>query len=76
VTILSQDRFLGLAVVALLGTMGGELFGVDPLVTLGVTGFFVAVAGLLATMTLALIVGVSRTANPDMLDSPIVDRAH
>jgi len=56
--------------------MGGELFGVDPLVTLGVTGFFVAVAGLLATMTLALIVGVSRTANPDMLDSPIVDRAH
>lgn len=73
---ISQDRLLGLAVVALLTTMGGELLGVSLLVTAGVTGFFVAVAGLLAVMTFALIVGVSRTTNPDMLDSPIVDRAH
>ena len=67
----SQDRLLGIAVVALLVTFGGELFGMTLLVSLSVTGFFLAVVWLLALMTVTLIVGVSRTSGPDM-DDPML----
>ncbi|QKY17672.1 hypothetical protein [Halorubrum sp. CBA1229] len=70
----SQDRALGLTVLAFLVAISGELLGVSLLVTIGVTGFFLAVAGLLALMTISLIVGVSHISGPDMRDSVLSDR--
>ena len=70
----SQDRTLGLAVLAILAAIGGELLGATLLVTIGVTGFFVAVAGLLALMTVSLIIGVSHVSGPDMRDPVLADR--
>ncbi|QHS16562.1 hypothetical protein GWK26_05010 [haloarchaeon 3A1-DGR] len=67
-TTTSQDRLLGLTLVALLATMGGELLGMTLLVTIGVTSFFLAVAGLFALMAVTLVVGVSQLSGPDMYD--------
>ncbi|WP_241996624.1 hypothetical protein [Halorubrum sp. SD626R] len=69
-----EDRLLGLAVVALLAAVGGELLGATLLVTVGVTGFFLAVGGLLALMTVTLAVGLSRVSGPDMSDPELADR--
>ena len=72
----TEDRLLGLAVAALLTTAGGELLGVSPLVTLGVTGFALALIGLFVVMPLELLVGLSRTSGPDMRDAAVTDRTH
>ncbi|MFC7026415.1 hypothetical protein ACFQJ5_00425 [Halomicroarcula sp. GCM10025324] len=72
----TQDQFLGLALLALLVTLGGELLAVTLLVTIGVTSFFLAVVGLFALMTAALIVGVSQRSGPDMYDPVLIDRSH
>jgi len=71
-----EDRLLGLAVAALLTTIGGELAGAAALVTLGVTTFALALAGLLVVMTLSLLVGLSRLSGPDMQPVPSTDRTH
>ena len=70
----SQNRTLGLAVLAILAAIGGELLGAPLLVSIGVTGFFLAVAGLLALMTVSLVVGVSHISGPDMRDPVLTDR--
>lgn len=70
----SQDQLLGLALVALLVTIGGEILGATLLVAVGVTSFFLAVAGLLTLMTVSLAVGVSRTSGPDMRAPVLADR--
>ena len=70
----SQDRLLGLTVVALLAAFGGEFLGSAFLVAVGVAGLFLALAGLFALMTLSLVVGVSRTSGPDMRDPILADR--
>lgn len=70
----SQDRLLGLALFALLVTIGGEILGMTLLVTIGVPSFFIAVAGLLALMTVSLVVGISRTSGPGMRAPVLADR--
>jgi len=59
---------LGLTLLAFLVTIGGELLGMSLLIAIGVTSFFLAVGGLMALMTVSLIVGLSRTSGPDMDD--------
>lgn len=71
-----EDRLLGLAVVALLTTIGGELAGAAAFVSLGVTTFAFALAALLAVMTLSLVVGLSRLSGPDMQPVTSTDRTH
>jgi len=71
-----EDRLLGLAVAALLTTIGGELAGAAALVTLGVTTFAFALAALLVVMTLSLLVGLSRLSGPDMHPVTSTDRTH
>ncbi|TKX78575.1 hypothetical protein EXE53_20495 [Halorubrum sp. SD626R] len=70
-TTTSQDRLLGLAVLALLAAVGGDLLGTALLTRVGVTGFFLAVAALLAVMTVTLVVGLTRASGPDMRDSVV-----
>jgi hypothetical protein len=70
----TEDRLLGLALISLLATFGGELLGTALLVTIGVTSFFLAVAGLLAVMAVTLVAGVSQTSGPDMHDPLRADR--
>jgi len=72
----TEDRLLGLAVAALLATIGGELGGAAALVTLGVTTFALALLGLLIVMTFSLIVGLSRSTGPDMHAVATADRSH
>lgn len=71
-----EDRLLGLAVVALLTTISGELAGVTAFVSLGVTTFAFALAALLVVMTLSLVVGLSRLSGPDMQPVTSTDRTH
>ena len=71
-----EDRLLGLAVVALLTTIGGELAGAAAVVSLGVTTFAFALAALLVVMTLSLVVGLSRLSGPDMQPVTSTDRTH
>jgi len=71
-----EDRLLGLAIAALLTTIGGELAGVAALVSLGVTTFALALAALLVVMTLSLLVGLSRLSGPDMQPVRSTDRTH
>ena len=72
----TEDRLLGLAVAALLTTIGGELAGVAALVALGVTTFALALAALLVVMPLSLLVGLSRSSGPDMHPVGTTDRPH
>ncbi|WP_144926972.1 hypothetical protein [Halorubrum salsamenti] len=72
----SQDGLLGLTLVALLVTLGGDLLGMTLLVAVGVTSFSLALIGLLALMTVSLVVGVSRTSGPDMHDPLLADRTY
>lgn len=70
----SEDRLLGIALVALLAAMGGELLGMTSLVGIGLTGFVLAVTGLFALMTVTLLVGLGRTSGPDMSGSILTER--
>lgn len=72
----TEDRLLGLAVAALLTTIGGELAGVAALVILGVATFALALAALLIVMTLSLLVGLTHLSGPDMQPATMNDRAH
>ena len=71
-----EDRLLGLAVVALLTTIGGEFAGAAAVVSLGVTTFSFALAALLVVMTLSLVVGLSRLSGPDIQPVTSTDRTH
>ncbi|MFC7185799.1 hypothetical protein [Halorubrum yunnanense] len=71
----TEDRLLGLTLLSLLAAIGGELLGIASLVTVGVTGFFLALAGLFAIMTVTLVVGLRRLSGPDMYDPVLADRA-
>lgn len=75
ITTKTRDRLLGLTLVALLATIGGELLGMTLLVTIGVTGFFLALVGLFAIMTVTLVVGVSQTSGSKIYDPTLADRA-
>jgi hypothetical protein len=72
----AEDRLLGLAVVALLTTIGGDIAGVTALVSLGVTAFALALATVLLVMTISLLVGLSRSSGPDMQPVSTTDRVH
>jgi hypothetical protein len=72
----TEDRLLGVAVAALLTTIGGELAGTAALVTLGVTTFALALVGLLIVMPLSLLVGLTRSSGPDMHAVSTTDRSH
>lgn len=67
-----QNRLVGVQLLALLLAFAGELLGVSILVAAGVTGFFLALFGLLATMSVALVASLGRTGGPEMLP-PAVD---
>ncbi|WP_195155709.1 hypothetical protein, partial [Halorubrum sp. AJ67] len=56
----TEDRLYGLALAALLATAAGELLAVPLLVAVGVASVFLTVAALLAVVTAALAVGVTR----------------
>ena len=70
------DRLRGLAVVAPLTSIGGELAGAAALVARGVTTFAFVLAALLVVMTLSLVVGLSRLSGPDMQPVTSTDRTH
>ena len=71
----TADRLLGLALLSLLLTAVGELLAVPLLATVGVAAFFVSLAGLLGSMTLSLLVGISRLSGPDMRPATRAERA-
>lgn len=71
----TRDRFLGLTLVALLVTIGGDLLGMTLLVALGVTSFFLAVVGLFALMTVTLVVGVTQRPGTATYDTVPTDGA-
>ncbi|MFW6318442.1 MAG: hypothetical protein ACOC06_08255 [Halorubrum sp.] len=70
----TEDRLLGLAVAALLTTLGGELLAIPLLVAVGLVGFFTALPLLFAVMTVTLAVSLKRSSGPEMRDPAIVDR--
>ena len=70
-TTASQERLLELTVLALFAAVSGDLLGMTLLTRVGVTGFFLGVAALLAVMTAALVVGLGRLSGPDMRDSVV-----
>ena len=69
----TQDRLLGLTVLALLVTIAGELLATTLLVTVGVTTFFLAVVGLFTLMTATLVIGVSERSGSDVDDPVLAD---
>lgn len=71
----TRDRFLGLSIAALLVTIGGDLLAMPLLLTVGVTGFFLAVAGLFALMTVSLVVGLRQRSGPDAPDPVLAEPA-
>lgn len=71
----SQDRLLALALVSILAAFGGDFLGLTPLIAVAVGTFAIAVAGLLALMTVTLVIGLSRASGPDMHDPVLADRA-
>lgn len=72
----SEDSLIGLALAALVTTMGGELLGSQLLVTIGVAGFVLSLGALFAVMATVLAVSVVRTPDLTALDSATTDRAH
>jgi hypothetical protein len=70
----TRARFVGLASVALLVTIVGELLSTTLLVAIGTASFFLAVAGLFALMTATLILGVNWRSGPEMYDPALTDR--
>ncbi|WP_418285304.1 hypothetical protein [Halorubrum sp. DTA46] len=71
----AEDSLIGLALAALVTTMGGELLGSQLLVTVGVAGFALALVALFAVMATVLAVSVARTPDLTALDSATTDRA-
>lgn len=65
---LLQHWLMGIQLLALFLAFAGELLDVSILVTVGVTGFFLALFGLLAVMSVTLAVGLTRTDGPEMLE--------
>ncbi|ELZ43571.1 hypothetical protein C471_00605 [Halorubrum saccharovorum DSM 1137] len=59
----TEDRLIGLALAALVATIGGELLGSQLLVTVGVAGFAAALLALFAVMSVVLTAGVARSLN-------------
>jgi uncharacterized membrane protein YgaE (UPF0421/DUF939 family) len=70
----SEDRLLGLALAALLATIGGELIGSQLVMTVGVTVFALSLATLFAVMTVVLVVNVARSSSLDALDPALTER--
>lgn len=66
-----QHRLIGAQLLALLSTFAGELLDVSILIAVGVTGFFLALFGLLAAMSVALVAGLGRTDSPGPLESVV-----
>jgi len=69
-----QDRLLGLALAALLATIGGELIGSQLVTTVGVTVFALSLVTLFAVMTVVLVVNVARPSSLDALDPTLTER--
>ncbi|WP_435075735.1 hypothetical protein [Halorubrum sp. HHNYT27] len=70
----SEDRLLGLAIVALLTTIGGELLGSQLIMTVGVTVFVLSLVALFAVMSVVLAVNVARTSELNALDPAMSER--
>ena len=70
----SEDRLLGLALAALLATIGGELIGSQLVMTVSVTVFALSLATLFAVMTVVLVVNVARSSSLDALDPVLTER--
>ncbi|MFO8115081.1 MAG: hypothetical protein R6U01_06935 [Halorubrum sp.] len=70
----TEDRLLGLALAALLATIGGELFGSQLLVTGGVTVLVLALLGLFAVMSVVLAVSVARAPDLNAPDPTATER--
>jgi len=70
----SEDRLLGLAIVALLATMGGELLGSQLVVTVGVTVFALSLVALFAVMSVVLAVNVARTSELNSIEPAMSER--
>jgi len=70
----AEDRLLGLALVALLTTMGGELLGSQVLIAVGAAGFAVAIAALFAVMSVVLAASVARSSELNAPDPTAIDR--
>ncbi|GAA0533462.1 hypothetical protein ABNG02_09490 [Halorubrum ejinorense] len=70
----SENRLLGLALAALLTTIGAELLGSQPLVTVGVGVFALAVVALFAVMSVVLAVNVARGSDLIALDAAAAER--
>lgn len=70
----SENRLLGLALVALLTTIGAELLGSQLLVAVGVGVFALAVAALFAVMSVVLAVSVARGSDLSALDAAATER--
>lgn len=71
----AQDRLLGLTLIALSVTIGGEMLGMTLLTTVGVTGFFIALLGQFVLMTVALVGGVGRRSGRKTYDPVLADQA-
>ncbi|MFW6317783.1 MAG: hypothetical protein ACOC06_04860 [Halorubrum sp.] len=70
----TEDRLLGLALAALLATIGGELLGSQLLVTAGVTALALALTALFAVMSVVLAVSVARTSDLTPPDLTVTER--
>ncbi|QUO46565.1 MULTISPECIES: hypothetical protein [Halorubrum] len=70
----SENRLLGLALAALLTTIGAELLGSQLLVAVGVGVFALAVVALFAVMGVVLAVSVARGSDLSALDATATER--
>ena len=70
----SENQLLGLALVALLATIGAELLGSPLLVTIGIGVFALAVVALFAVMSVVLAVSVARGSDLNALDAAATER--
>ena len=70
----SENQLLGLALAALLTTIGAELLGSQLLVTVGIGVFALAVVALFAVMSVVLAVSVARGSELSALDAAAAER--
>ncbi|WP_123620669.1 hypothetical protein [Halorubrum sp. CSM-61] len=70
----AEDRLLGLALAALLATIGGELLGSQALITVGVIACVLAIAALFGVMSVVLAVSVARTSELNAPDPTAIER--
>ncbi|PAU84542.1 hypothetical protein CK500_03235 [Halorubrum salipaludis] len=71
----TEDRLLGLAVAAILATLGGELLGSQLIITAGVVAFVLALAALFGVMSVVLAVSVARTSDLNAPDPTAIESA-